>query len=485
MPYDAGVPFHPPLFPYFLSLLHALLGSPFSNLALRGILAALYSLQVPLLYLLARRFLKRGPALAAALLTVYSFGLSVLSISAVSEGLYLLLLLGALILFRDLIDANGPATRRPDGHGAGRKVQEERPRSTFSRRMSLRAAALGIALGGAALTRAEGLGIALVLLLWGLLRSVRGTPGRLRHAMLPWAVAGATLVLALLPWTVRNAVSLSRINRLTAAEGLQPLPTFVVTTAYGPLNFALANHESAPGHFDRGLLTSGAHSGVLDLRDPQHREYFLHGYGYGRRFITSRPEEFAKLAWRKLGYVARALRLGWTQWDLPGGLKGTRYPVDLFTPDSIAAVFLHVLFFGPGLWLLLRQPGRPRDWLSWRRDRGLLALVAVPAAVTIGTSMLFFGYARLGVLLFPFLFLVEGVTLAAAARWAGRRVPRLARGGMLSIPLGVWVLVVCLALAELAGAFQNRNYRATGETLQGSTLLNRDSIMHLEPISSR
>lgn len=462
VPYDAGIPFHPPLFPVLLAALHALLGDPVPQPALRIVLAAIFALHVPLLFLLLRRFFAFGPALAAALLATYSFGLALISIAAVSEGLYLLFLLGALICFQDLKDTPGAAGREAPPPG-----------------VMLRAVGLGLTLGLAALTRAEGLGLAAVLLLWGAGSSWRAGGSVRARGLRGWLLAAGVLAVVLTPWTVRNAVQLSRINRVTAAEGLEPLPTFVVTTAYGPLNFALANHEKAPGWFDRGLLRGGAQPGTLNLRDPQHREVFLHGYRHGLSFITAHPGAYLRLCAVKLRLLSRALHTGWTQWDLPGGLTGTRYPVDLFTPDSPSALFAHLFLLGAGTWFLLRHRVGARAWLSPRRDAAFLVLVGVLVALSVLTTVAFFGYARQGVLLLPLLFGLEAVALAAAGDFLGRRFPALARPAGGFLPRGVWVLVIGLFAAELAGAFQDRNYIATGETLPGSQMLNRDSIMRL------
>lgn len=453
--YDAGVPFHPPLFPAFLALLHGLLGNPAPDLLLRGILAVIHALQVPLLWLLLRRYLPPGAALAGALLAAWSYGLSLLSVAAVSEGLYLVLLLTALLLFTAV-------------------------RAGGTRALPVRAAGLGVLLGLLALTRAEGLGVAAALLVWGGASAWRAPSAQAsapnvsrRRRVVPWVMAAAGLCLALAPWTIRNAVTLTRVNRTATPAGLPPLPTFVPTTAYGPLNFALANHAAAPGWFTRTLLTSGLQRGVLDLRDPQHRESFVHGYRQGWTFIRTTPGAFLRLAGRKLALLARSLRLGWLQWDLPGGLRGTRYPVDLATPDSPAAVPVHLLLLAPGIWMLAAGSGgvdraRGREWL---RLTGLLGALTVLACVA------FFGYARQGALLLPFLFGVEGVTLAAAASGAAARVPWLRRRptrALAAVILAVWAV-------ELCGAFQNRDFIATGETQAGSRMLNRDSVMHLAP----
>jgi len=537
--YDAGVPFHPPFFPWFLSGWHALLGTPVPNTTLRAILTGIHSLQVPLLWLLLRRFLSPGAALAATLLAAYSFGLGVISSCAVSEGLYLLLLTGALLCLDHLT---------------------ERPRS-------LRLAVLlGVLLAMMSLTRAEAIGLSLALLVLGAIwsrrrprlgagsdtPSARGAralggpdhhralereaPGgqrrvRLRPAqgrgtsedspgrgwreqpVVPWLLALAALVLCIAPYSIRNAIVLGRVNEMPAQRGLPPLSTFAPITAYGPLNFALANHAGAPGYFSRSLLSSGEQTGVLSLLDPQHREYFVHGYRHGLEFIRSSPGAFLSLVVRKLAVTARALRLGWTQWNLPGGLTGERYPVDLFAPKSSLAVWVNGLLLAGGTVLLLRDRRR-----GGGRGGAYLALVAVLTGFAILTTAAFFGYVRQGALLLPFLYGIEGVALAALAKSMSRRFARrgagtrgtpeaanaveaveageldrrrrapgaragrtAGRGGRSGFSRLGWALIAVLWLVELAGAFQGRNYNATGETIPGSQMLNRDSIMFLEP----
>ncbi len=534
--YDGGIPFHPPLYPLFLAAAHALLGNPAPGLVLRIAHGAVYALSVPLLWLWMRKHLPAGAALAGALLAAWSFGLAVISTAAVSEGLYLLLLLAGLLAFDGLREAQegSAGATRPGGGGTGR-----RPAGRVSV-AARRAIPLGVLGGLLALTRAEGLGWSLLLLAAGGLAAWRarrlgsgevaalppavssavraaaaspssGTRSASRAPVLPWAIALGALLLTLAPWTVRNAVVLSRANRLEATRHLDPLPTLVITTAYGPLNFALANHAGAPGYFTRRALTSGLRRDVLDLTDPQHRDLFLHGYHRGWDWIRRHPGDFFSLAARKVALLARGLRLGWTQWDLPGGLKGTRYPVDLVTPDSGAAVPIHLALLLSGAWLLLT--GRAGGGRGRRSGRVLLAVAGGSVLFSIGVTVAFFGYARQSLPTLALLCGVEGTALASGAGWLWRRVRRFPgwtpdavprtvsvelpdpgdprRDGLLAGPtsrargpLLVAGLIVALWAIEFAGAFQNRNFLATGETqADSSRMLNRDSIMVLSPKS--
>lgn len=548
-PYDGGIPFHPPLYPLFLAVCHAVLGNPAAGLVLRIAHGAVYALSVPLLWLWLRRHVTPGAALAGALLASWSFGLALIATSAVSEGLYLLLLLAGLLAFDRLRDAT-------QARNAPRRFSGETAPSVAAgdRRLATRHAVLFGLLGGLlALARAEGLGWSLLLLASGAAmawRNVRrsskeaavrpavrqavipaarpavtpaggkphatgettvgppiGAGFAIRSAMLPWAVALAALCVTLAPWTIRNAVVLTRVNRLSTAAGLEPLPTFVVTTAYGPLNFALSNSAGAPGYFTRGALTSGRQRDVLDLTDPQHRDLFLHGYRRGWDWIRSHPSAFGALAGRKLALLARALRLGWTQRDLPGGLHGTRFPVDMMTPDSASAVFVHLALLLTGAWLLLAgKAGQSRV-----RGRPLLLVTGGYVLFSAAVTVMFFGYARQGIPALALLCGVEGTALAAGGSWLARRVGERGRGrkdtgvsaaavagaspdplvagadtrgnsrGRLTGPRVLAGVIVLLWAIELVGAFQGRDFIATGETQAGSKMLNRDSIMYLSP----
>ena len=503
-PYDGGIPFHPPLYPLFLAACHALLGNPATGLVLRIVHGGVYALSVPLLWLWLRRHVTPGAALAGGLLAGWSFGLALISTAAVSEGLYLLLLLSGLLAFDRL--------REEEPRGARLRLSDAASARAFafgSGRLAFRLAVLLGLLGGLlALTRAEGLGWSLLLIACGATAACRhawrlsegaaktsiavasGTAGEMtfvsasdrafaiRRAILPWAVALVALCITLAPWTIRNAVVLARVNDLGTADGLAPLPTLVVTTAYGPLNFALGNYAGAPGYFTRGALTSGLRRGVLDLTDPQHRDLFLHGYRRGWDWMHSHPKDSFALAGRKLALLSRALRFGWTQWDLPGGLQGTRFPVDMVTPDSPVAVAVHLALLLPGTWLLFAgKAGQNRA-----RARSLLVVTGGCVLFSVAVTLTFFGYARQGIPALALLCGVEGTVLAAGCGWLLRRVgDRL--GGRVTGPRVVAGIIALLWVVELVGASQGRDFLATGETQAGSKMLNRDSIMYLSPKS--
>jgi hypothetical protein len=275
-------------------------------------------------------------------------------------------------------------------------------------------------------------------------------------------------ILAVTPWTIRNAVRLSAMNERLAGGLAEPLPTFVPLTLYGPVNLALANNPQADGTFSRDFLASRAQSPVLDLTDPQHLEFILHGDRLAWKWMRENPGDCARLVLAKWKLYFSAWTLGWTQWDWPGGLNGVRRPVDVFTPASGAGWGLGLPFAVLGLICCLATPGAPRRWA------GVVLLLTAAGMVTTG---LFFGYVRQGLLALPF-----WLTLTAAALvWIGERVRKQTSGftflpaepsrRLLRILGGIALALLAL---ELWGAGANRNYQATGTNVPGQNYLDRD-----------
>ena len=94
VPWDSGIPFHPPGFTTFLAGLLRLVGAPsspgnFDALALKIVLALLGAVTVGIFYLIAQRLAGRTVALAALPLAIFSFGHCVQSTSVNVEGTFL------------------------------------------------------------------------------------------------------------------------------------------------------------------------------------------------------------------------------------------------------------------------------------------------------------------------------------------------------------------------------------------------------------
>lgn len=486
--YDLGVPFHPPFFAHVLAFAHQLVGAADYSAkvpqeTVRILLAGIGAAIIPALYVLVRPYLGRTVAAASALLCLYHFGLNVLSVAPVSESLYLWLLLSSLIIWSRL-----------GGHPWGVPASASNLRQRLERSPILRLLSgigLGVLLGLLSLTRAEGISIAVLLLLIGSIGSwvsdrrdalrSKGQEQKSQRRGRVWIAASLALLIVLIPWTIRNARNLSQLNEGMASQLVEPLPTFVPLTIYGPLNFALANNELATGEFSRSFLASQSTSASLELRDPEHLRFLLHGYEIGGRYIREHPLDWALLVGEKWKNFFGSLRLGWTQWNVPGGLDGVRRPVDIFVPDSTAGVWFLLPWLGLGT-AVLRRAGRSEG--RW------LVLVIGFTGLTAATTAFFFGYARLGLLCIPF-----WMTLVAAALvWLSRLV--LARGAQTASKteqgdLGFFrsrgfqsmlAIMVLLLLIEAWGATGNRDFVAKGSQLEGATHLNPHDTMRLTVI---
>lgn len=470
--YDNGIPFHPPGFAWVLAFVHGLVGAggpgdKVPYFVVKAVMALLGSASIGLLYLLARPYVGRTVALLAAFLGIYSFGLYVLHVAPVTEGTYQTLLLVCLLFW----------TRRFE-HPLSAPSDQKTPR----RAGPAGAVLLGLLLGALALIRVEGALAGLILGavgLWG----AKETGGAKRWSLAgirPWALVLIGWVLAITPWTVRNAIRLSETNeRLALAE---PLPTFVPLTIYGPINLALANNSQADGTFSRAFLSSSSHSGVLDLKDPQHLRFILHGDEMARDWALHNPGAALGLLLEKWSHFFEAWRLGWTQWDVPGGLNGFRRPVDVFVPQSTLALWINLPLAFLGLVLCLGTAGGPRRW-------GVLVLLMT--CVGLVATGLFFGYVRQGLLYLPLWLTFPAAALTAIARRFTHRGEgwRLAPPGeadpgpRLLKTLGG--LALALLLLEGWGATTDRNFKATGTTIEGSQYLNRDEMMMLEVLPGK
>ena len=417
--------------------MQSLLGEPLRHGLLRGALGIAGALVAPLVYRLLRDRAGRDAALAAGLLCAFSFGLDVIATAATSEGLFLLLLLCLLLAVRE----------EPSGSRSG----------------VARGLGVGILGGLLALTRSEGILLAILIPVVWVAPLLRRRP---RPALRRLAFVAAGIALALAPWTIRNAVRMSDWNETAGRRIGAELPTFIPITAYGPLNFALANNDLATGGFQRALLSSGRDRPVLELADPQHRHYFLHGTREGIEWIRSNPGAFARLAAAKLGIASRSLDLGWTPWNLPHGRAGTRLPVDVFAPASGGLRWFHLVAAAAGAALLLRRPKGGR----------LALLLFLPILGALVSTILFFGYVRLGLLAVPFLFAFEGVALAALAR----RIPERIRSALGRRAVAGGLIAAALLVLLWAGT-QNRDYIASGTSDRPGGTLIRDAPIEIRP----
>ncbi len=456
--YDNGIPFHPPGFAWILAAVYTLVGADpvtprIPYVAVKVVIALIGSLPVGLLYLLVKPYLGRTVALVASLLCVWSFGLAVIGVAPVTEGTYLTVLLLCLLLWsRRFVHP----LAAPEARQGGWKT----------------AVGLGLLLGFLALVRAEAVLIAAMLLAVGLISWFRE---RSAAELRPWLLVALGWVLAVAPWTVRNAIRMSAMNERLAGELAEPLPRFVPLTLYGPINLALANNPQADGTFSRAFLSSRSQSPVLDLKDPQHLEFILHGDRMAWSWIRENPGDFGRLLLRKWALFFSAWKLGWTQWDWPGGLNGVRRPVDVFTPDSAAGYAVALPFAVLGFLVCLATPGAPRRWAI------LVLLLTAAGLVTTG---LFFGYVRQGLVLLSFWLTFTAADLV----WIGELLLKRT-SGLTLVPLDpprrllqvLGGIAVVLLVLELWGAGSQRVIQGRGAALPGG-YLDRDQPVVLKVV---
>jgi len=481
--YDSGIPFHPPGFPYLLSLVHSVLGAggegaTVPHFRVRLLLALLSSLAVGLLFALVRPYLGRVVALLAAALCLYHFGLYVVAVAPVSEGVYITLLIGTLLLWTRTLPhplaapGSKAASSEVGSSGAGL--------SWKGSKIGFWGFLCGLLCGILALVRAESLLLAMVLWGIGLLGWILRRRNEVEESslgsreLIPWVLFLVGLGLALMPWTLRNHRTLSDLNERMEGQLVEPLPTLVPITLYGPLNLALANHAGADGTFSRDLMASEKQSGSLQLTNPEHMEFLLHGDAMAWTFIKEEPGAWARLVLKKWRLLLDAGRLGWTQWDWPGGLNGLRRPVDIFVPYSKAGLWWILPGCLLGLGVCLLRGGSERRWAVF---------VLLVTGYTLVVTAFFFGYTRQGLLLVPLWMSFLAVGLVEIAQRLGRtRLGRLAPKKRLR-----WVAVAALVLLLLEGwgATLDRKYRASGTTIAGRSTLNPDLTVYIRPLPSR
>lgn len=211
---------YPPLYPLYLSAF-SLVGLDSLD-AHRAVSCLLGPIAVVLVGLLGRRVAgPRAGLLAAALAAVYP-QLVMVDGTVIAEALYAPLVAAILLLVYRLLDRPGP----------------------------WRAAALGAAIGLAVLTRTEALLLVVLLALPACLLATRrpgaGARAALRAAAPLAAVAVAATVLVLVPWVVRNAITLGDPLVLTSNSGHTAAATVCdATFDAGSPYLGFARHECA------------------------------------------------------------------------------------------------------------------------------------------------------------------------------------------------------------------------------------------------
>jgi hypothetical protein len=426
VPFDNGVPFHPPGWPFVLSMFFRVMGfAPLDGRAadpglVKLFVATISGLTVGLTTVLAARFAGTGAMLATALLGTFHFGHVVQGSVPTSEPVYgLLVVLMLLLAYRSMT--------------AEAATHEDRARLPGVVRRAAASAMLGALAGFTSLVRAEFLigSLAIGILHWR--SSARTGTGRL--------AVGAYVVgvcLALAPTTVWHWRSLSAFNASRAGRIAGPLPRFAPVSSYGAFAFAIANHADADGgpNRDHPLLVEESPNddavpsqGALDFASPAAYELYVHGYGIGLRWLLTHPGDAAALWWNKAAMTSGVFAYGYLQDNLPVGVDGTRRRVDQVDPAGRGWWPIHVGLVMVGAWHVRRIGARG-------------ALLVAPLIAFAASVLFFYGYVRLGVAYLPIFWVFQGAALSllassvsASATW--RR--------------GVPALVLLATLALLAG----------------------------------
>jgi hypothetical protein len=203
--------------------------------------------------------------------------------------------------------------------------------------------------------------------------------------------------------------------------------------------------------------------GRFDLNERAQADLYVHGFRRGWSSLAGDPGAATALLARKLALASDAHALGFGLADWPGGLSGSRRPVDVFTPNRAIWKPVSLVLLAVGLWV--SRPILRRGAILW-----LMALHTV--AVTLAA----FGYARFFLQLAPFVFLFQAAALVALA--SRLRTPASRRAAALA---GA-ALAIALTLELAVAAFHPRNFRATGSLDPATGKVIQDAVVELESL---
>ncbi len=442
--FDNGIPFHPPGWPLLLAGYLKLLGvhrgaDAIPVAAVKLLAACLSGATVGLATFVAGELAGTGALLAVAVLGPFHFGHIVEGSVANSEALYGLLLTTTMWAAWQWLRTNPAAGQVPDVALAG---------------------ATGAIAGAASLVRPEFLAGALVIagfvFAW---RRATAVP-----ELAAFAIACAVV---LAPSTVWHWRTLSAFNASHVGRVAGPLPRFAPVTSYGPFNFAMANHENADGGpnrdhplFDRCNEETNARltAGQLDLECPAVYEVYTDGYVIGARWIATHPIAAVELLARKVAFTAGSLAQGYFIDDVGAGVDGVRRRVDLVDPAHWPLLPVHLALAIVGA-------------LALRRRRATVAVIATALAPLVLSTLMFYGYVRLGIAYLPAVWILEGAGIAAiASRMSNRRAA--------DARTAAWVLaaIVLLCVWQGLGVAGDRAVSLDGERTPDGVLIQDETL---------
>lgn len=404
-PFDNGLPFHPPGWPFVLSLVFRVIGwsdeAPPDALMLKHFTAVISGASVALSALLAHRLGGRAAMIATSLLGTFHFGHMVQAAAPNSEPLYGLLL---ILLLWGALRAATPGW------------------------------VLGVLAGFATLVRAEFALCAVLVAAW--LWFSDDVRRRRRTAIF---VVG--VIVTLLPTTIWHWRNIDAFNR--TREGRMPgaLPRFAPVTSYGAFNFANANHQRADGGFNWDLPSMAPsddeavrllEGGQLDLSRPPVYRAYVDGYRLGATWLLSNPRPAVELFGRKLAITLSVFDYGYLIDNVPVPVAGTRRPVDQIDLRTTWLSIAHTVLAVCGLWIAAR-------------NRQTLVLI-LPVITLMVSSLLFFGYVRLGVAYLPVLWVLQALAVSRMLR----AIPASPRWQSLAERTALALLVVLLLTDQSA-----------------------------------
>jgi hypothetical protein len=222
---------------------------------------------------------------------------------------------------------------------------------------------------------------------------------------------------------------------------------------YGPLNFALASHPGAAAGFGHAaldippplaggpaayppMLIGGLPPRELAFIYPPHLALVNDGYAIGWRWLAADPGAAMRRGLARLARFWGGAATTLTGYGLPAGLAGTRHAVDITIADGGIAMAWRILVLAAalaGLAAAWRQPAL----YPW------LILLATRAAAAVA----FFGYARLGATAIPVVALLVAL---AIDHWWPARTPRGRQRAVL-LALGMMVAVEAVRYLQQPG----------------------------------
>jgi hypothetical protein len=421
-PFDNGVPFHPPGWPVVLALLLRALGwspeQPVDPLLIKHVAAVVSGISVGLASWLAYLLAGRTAMVVTAFLGTFYFGHLVQASAPNSEPLYGMLMTGVLL-------CGYWWQARPDRAGL--------------------AIAWGLLAAMTTLVRAE---FALCALLIPLAHVAIG--GWVWRRTLAFYALG--LLLVLVPNTWANWIAIGEFNRTRASRMPGPLPRFAPVTSYGAFNFANANHAAATGGFNFDLPelheSSGtdaetlaaselAEAGALDLSRSSVYRAYVNGYGMGMTWLTQHPIAAAQLIRAKLAIMLSMFDYGYLLDNEPVDVKGRRRAVDQIDIQSTWLTVVHIALVLYGSVVALQH-------------RGSMPLAA-PILTLLLSTVMFFGYVRLGVAYMPVIWILQAMGIAHLLRRLS--IPEVVRRRALGLAAAAGIL---LMVTEAAASRERR-----------------------------